>query len=281
MAEPETQPTDLQRLFSTVAQQHETISNLTTQVTALLAARVNPDGTATQTEQPLPPFVANAAPSESLYVRFPGIESTVLVAIAHHSFYPTHLYKLEPRWRELLDSERLADAGKSRTTKDYPTPNSVLAPLSIYFRVLTALATAGKSADQTFVIANAGLAYINHLMDLSEKYQWSAVVAYHLDFHLNQRQRMKDGDFTGWLHPDIDLQSKHLFNRQKSLGARLSGGSRATTSNSSGSSGKLPLTDQVCFNYNKGTPCLQNPCPRLHVCRKCRANDHVERDCQA
>jgi hypothetical protein len=281
-AAPLIDPAALQTLFSTVATQTQAISNLTNQVTSLLAARINPDGTSAQTEQPLPPFVAIDAPSESLYTRFPTIESSVLLSIAQHTFHPTHLYKLEPRWREMLDTERVADSAKSRTHKDFPTLASLLAPLAIFFRILTAIATSGKSADQTFVIANAGLSYINHLMDLSDKYQWPAVVAYHLDFHLAQRLPMKDGNFTGWLHPNIHLQSTHLFSRPKSLSARMSGGgSRATaTSPASSNSGtKTPVGEQVCYNHNKGTACLSIPCPRRHVCRKCHAQDHIEKDC--
>jgi len=38
-------------------------------------------------------------------------------------------------------------------------------------------------------------------------------------------------------------------------------------------------TRQVCFNYNRGRPCTQQPCTRLHTCSSCREKGHSAHNC--
>ncbi|KAJ7108215.1 hypothetical protein C8R44DRAFT_938234 [Mycena epipterygia] len=63
----------------------------------------------------MPPFVANNPPSKSsLYDLFPSLEAGQLLEIARHEFRPADLYKLDSRFRDRTDIDRLEDSkGKS------------------------------------------------------------------------------------------------------------------------------------------------------------------------
>jgi len=64
------------------------------------------------------------------------------------------------------------------TTKDYPTPYSIEAPLTVYLRILVAHATGA----QVPIVARAAMFYIAQFLKLRTKYEWAAVLNYHMAF---------------------------------------------------------------------------------------------------
>ncbi|KAJ6490554.1 hypothetical protein DFH09DRAFT_1454072, partial [Mycena vulgaris] len=150
----------------------------------------------------------------SLYDLFPSLEAGQLLEIARHDFRPSDLYKLDSRFRDRTDIDRLDDSrGKSHSVKDYPSLHSLITPLYMYFRVLVAFASSSGDAEATRVISDGSARYYEHLHDLHQRYEWSAVVEYHLQYHLIRRREMVNGDYSRWGHTDADLMNRYLYTR--------------------------------------------------------------------
>ncbi|KAG6876671.1 hypothetical protein C0992_012133 [Termitomyces sp. T32_za158] len=232
---------------------------------------------ATQANPPLafPAFISTdqSSAGKSLPALFPAIETSLLLDIARHEFRPLDLCKLDPASKfRRADMER-SDNGGSRVTgtKDYPALHNLLIPLSTYFSVLQAFAATSGNAHATFLIGHGAARYASHLMNLNQKYEWAAVLQYHVHFYLNRRQEMLAGSYAGWAKPDDLLLTEFcLGNARMPAASRKPAGKR-----------DRDVSSETCFAFNKGT-CTASPCPdgRVHKCRKCGGKEHGEKDCK-
>ncbi|KAF5384159.1 hypothetical protein D9615_003180 [Tricholomella constricta] len=210
-----------------------------------------------------PAFVSTDAfpAGKSLPNLFPSIETSTLLDIARHEFRPIDLCKLDSRYRNKADVDRLeGTAPRSSALKDYPSLHSLLTPLTMYFAVLQAFAAMAGNTHATFIMGHAAARYITHLLELHQRYEWSAVVQYHMQFHLHRRQEMLTGSYTGWSQPDNLLMTEYLFGRQRSS-------TTASTPSRISNKPKTDISSQTCFAFNKGS-CTTTPCPngRIHKC---------------
>ncbi|TRM64923.1 hypothetical protein BD626DRAFT_536131 [Schizophyllum amplum] len=97
----------------------------------------------------------------------------------HPHSLPGDLFKLDSRFRDKVNQPGPDSSIAPRTgsSKDYPILHFLLTPLSIYFEILTAFAaTGGGSAADVFVISRGGFHYIQHIMQLHQQYEWTAVM---------------------------------------------------------------------------------------------------------
>lgn len=225
---------------------------------------------------PLPPFVATPSPfvGKSLQNQFPEIEAGTLLEIVRHDSKPDDLFKLSLRARDKVDPDRSESSKKiSGPYAAYPSLHSLLTPLTAYFSVLQSFAVSSGDAITASSIGIGGQRYIAHILDLHQRYEWLAVVEYHIHFHLRRRCELADGNYNGWLQADPDLLNSYVYDRRRSARSEVSRGSAGST--------KKDVKDQVCFTFNKGD-CLTSPCPsgRLHKCRKCNSSEHGEKHCK-
>jgi hypothetical protein len=224
-----------------------------------------------------PAFVStDASPAgKSLPNLFPSVETSVLLEIARHEFRPIDLCKLDSRFRSKIDVER-SDSAAPRTGafKEYPSLHALLIPLSTYFDVLQAFAASAGDANATFLIGHNAALYTAHLLELHQTYEWTAVVQYHMQFHLHRQQEMINGSYSGWGRPDQLLMSQYLFGRFRSTNT-------SSSSRSGPGKSKRDMSSETCFAFNKGS-CTTSPCPdgRVHKCRKCSGVDHGEKTCK-
>jgi len=159
-----------------------------------------------------------------------------------------------------------------------PSLHSLVTPLNVYFDVLLSFAASAGDAAITRLMGHGALAYSNLLLDLNQKYEWAAVVQYHMDFHMDRIQEMCHGDYSGWAQLDSQLVSQHLVSRVRPPPS-AGGASRPRSSVKD----KVPSTSaQLCFAFNAGS-CTSNPCPngRVHKCRCCESADHGDIACPA
>ena len=142
----------------------------------------------------------------------------------------------------------------------------LLPTLVTYFSVLQLFAASSGDAVAASSIGIGSQCYIAHILDLHQQYEWPAMVKYHIHFHLQQRCKMADGDYNGWLWADPDLLNSFVYNC-----------CHLAHHESSHSSFKKDLKDQVCFTFNKGD-CTASPLisGHLHKCHKCASTEHRE-----
>ncbi|EPT05788.1 hypothetical protein FOMPIDRAFT_1092138, partial [Fomitopsis schrenkii] len=157
----------------------------------------------------------------SLLDLFPTVKAGVLLDIARHDFEPSDLYKLDSKYRDKAERSILDLSGgtitlRRTTTKDYPSFNSLFPPLTVYFQILLAFAASSNNAYLTFQVGRASMAYLRQLEIFHEEYQWSAVLAYHMEFHHLRLREMANGDYGGWARIDTELQAQHLVGRERS-----------------------------------------------------------------
>ncbi|KAI0078094.1 hypothetical protein K474DRAFT_1594715 [Panus rudis PR-1116 ss-1] len=206
---------------------------------------------------------------------FHNVESSVLLDIARHKFEPSDLYKLDPQYRDKEERTRLELDGetgnlavkKTRGSKDYPSLQSVLTPLFTYFRILSAFSLSSGSIDALYQVTAGAFTYLTHLNELNTKFQWPAVLAYHLEYHRIRRHEMARGDYSGWGKVDDSLKSEHLF-----------GQNRVSTPKTA-KKGTAQSPSDICNLFNKGV--CQSPCKygRTHKCLSCNASDHGKSTC--
>lgn len=224
-------------------------------------------------------FAPSAAPpaGASLLDLFPSIDGTVLLDIARHEFKPGDLYKLDTRHkdraaRQILELNSGVVAVRNQAPRGYPSFHSLDVPLSTFFNVLAGFASTGSNATALYHLTASTMTYLARLVQFSLDYQWSAVVAYHFDFHYKRRRDMLRGDYSGWATIDTGLQAKHLIGKER---WRIS-----TTAKASGTTKTAHSADaNVCRNFNKGacaSPCAHN---RVHKCTSCGAADHGQSVC--
>ncbi|KAF6765524.1 hypothetical protein DFP72DRAFT_867991 [Ephemerocybe angulata] len=240
---------------------------------------ISADPSAARHEDFKPPPFTGSAPTESksLRTQFPDVKSSLLLDIMRHHLAPDDLHKLDFHGRPLAAETK----GKASTSSSlrYKSVFDLVVPLLTYFQVLGAFAATSGTALDVLHVMRGGMVYVSHIIDLSTRYQWEAVVRYHTRFHDARLVDMEEGDYSGWGRKDIDLMADVLVGwevRDKGRSAAGSSGSKSDKSTSS-----LPITQQVCWDFNKGH-CSTTPCPngRIHKCRKCSSTEHGQHACK-
>ncbi|KAJ6592556.1 hypothetical protein B0H19DRAFT_918779, partial [Mycena capillaripes] len=121
----------------------------------------------------------------SLFDLFPSLEAGQLLEIARHEFRPADLYKLDSRFRDRTDIDRSSRRRQGQIRCQGLSPiHSLITPLILYFRVLVAFAASSGNAEATRIISDGSARYYEHLHDLYQRYEWSAIVEYHSQYHL-------------------------------------------------------------------------------------------------
>ncbi|KAJ3991405.1 hypothetical protein F5050DRAFT_1581467, partial [Lentinula boryana] len=206
---------------------------------------------------------------------FPSLEPTMLLDIARHELRPIDLHKLDSKLREKADDSGSTSSFLScdSSSKDHPSLSALLVPLNLYFRILIHFAFSGGKADVVTALSTGFLLYMDHLNDLNFRYEWYAVLQYHMEFHAHCRREMVKGKYDGWGGHDYDLMMKFLFGRDRVKCSMVSGLSQLASKPR-----KLLIEQQVCFAWNSGN-CTASPCKWLHQCLKCHLKEHVGKDC--
>ncbi|KAI0077820.1 hypothetical protein K474DRAFT_1661235 [Panus rudis PR-1116 ss-1] len=237
-----------------------------------------PAASSPESSTSFPTIVSTAAPSTtgmSLPDYFHNIEPSVLLDIVRHKFEPSDLYKLDPQFRDKeertrieLDGDNLA-IKKTRGSKDYSSLESMHPPLYTYFMILSTFALSSKSLDVVHQINSGAWRYLTHLSQLNAKFQWPAVLSYHLEYHRIRRREMARGDYSGWGKVDDALKSEHLFGQARTPNAKTS--SKKTSPRESNL--------ETCNLFNKGL--CTSPCKygRTHKCSGCGSSDHGKASC--
>jgi hypothetical protein len=160
-----------------------------------------------------------------------------------------------------LNSTTLELITNDTALKEYKSLNSILVPLSTYLSILTMHAQASEKAA---TISFNTLCYIAHLVKIASKYEWTAVVAYHMAFFAKRKHEMSEADYRGWRRIDLELQGEHLYPNRK---LKVNSSKVSTRSPSS-------ATDP-CRNFNQGE-CTAAKCPwgRPHTCSTWGKTDH-------
>ncbi|KAI9001308.1 hypothetical protein BD414DRAFT_405376, partial [Trametes punicea] len=226
----------------------------------------------------VPPANIPSPTGTSLIKLFPHIEASVLLEIARHEFKPSDLSKLDSKYRDraarsVLEFDAIVGGFTIRdpSTKDYPSLHSIFAPLITYFQILTMFAASSGSTAAVGHVAVGSFAYLSQLEQFNEDYQWSAVLAYHMDFHYKRRSFMADGDYSGWDTIDAGLQAKHLIGKERLRIVAV------RSKNPSGSAASATL--EVCRLFNRGA--CESPCrhKRIHKCSGCGSTEHGRAAC--
>ncbi|KAF5347701.1 hypothetical protein D9757_013500 [Collybiopsis confluens] len=204
----------------------------------------------------LPPFAsAQAQPRKSLFDTFPLVEASTLLEVARHELRPMDLRKLDSKLRDKADDEGSLGSfvPRASSSKDYPSLTTVISPLTLYFRILTQSASSGGKVDIVADLTSGLFAYIDHLHFLNSRYDWSAVLQYHMAFHGLRRRDMINGVYDGWAKVDQELWTLHLWSHERAKRPV------ATAFSGSASKGKrLPMEQQpllanVCTNAGNAT----------------------------
>lgn len=223
-----------------------------------------------------------AGASPSLLAQFPEVEEAVIISVVTHTLKPSDLYKLDIKYRDKADRGTLEfDNGSVRvrtdtSTRDYPTPQSIEAPLTVYIRILIAHAV---PTGQVAEVALATMSYMESFLKLRTDYEWSAVLQYHMAFFARRRREMVQGNYSGWRQMDQQLQGDHLVGFRKPRPA-------ATAAQASSSSRRLDVarTTEVCRMFNTGM-CTTGAIPcrngRIHKCLQCGNQQHAANNCTA
>uniref|UniRef100_A0A8H7XNY1 Uncharacterized protein n=1 Tax=Psilocybe cubensis TaxID=181762 RepID=A0A8H7XNY1_PSICU len=245
----------------------------------------------------IPPFISNAASSsatsESLLDLFPNVPRATILEIVQFMFHPLNLNKLDLSAHKkvhdaqssiVLENDNITVKPRLGTAKDYPTLQSLLEPLFVYFNILGQYAASSGSALATREVISAFAYYCAQITTFSRTYHWHAVLAYHQRFFLRRSKEMSHGDFSGWMVSNAALQAICLTPHARGTAVAAAPKGRSSTSGTLGSSSlfstKTPVAQQTCFNFNPGT-CKTLPCPagRLHKYQSCGADDHGKTDC--
>ncbi|KAJ8089341.1 hypothetical protein PM082_014589 [Marasmius tenuissimus] len=163
---------------------------------------------------------------------------------------------------------------QASSSKDYPSFAALLTPLMLYFRILTQFAVSGGNLDAVAALTYGLFAYIEHLSSLNHRYEWSAVLQYHMAFHGLRRRDMVNGIYDSWGKSEPELMTQFLWGHE-----RVKRSSPSTSTSSSAQKAKKgPIEQQMCFAFNKGS-CTTSPCPRIHKCSTCNSKDHGASGC--
>ncbi|KAG6853809.1 hypothetical protein C0991_001260 [Blastosporella zonata] len=214
---------------------------------------------------PSPSVDNSSSVFRSLREMFPYIDSRLLLLVARHEIDPLELWKLDiresaRRRNTELTSSMFEPSSSSAPIssimddmlRQFPTLNTLLVPLTMYFRIIEASLSLTLYASRTNILelqhipspalhntflrvmadtfthlvsaSHVTQAYIAHIADIDEYYDWSAVLAYHMAFHEKRRAEMavargqgKDETaFRKWAQSDEELTALYLSGRKKS-----------------------------------------------------------------
>ena len=209
---------------------------------------------------------------------FPSIRATVLAAVIDHTLEGDELHKLDSdmarrKGRIAFDRYGREFDGQGTTTEDYPTLQSLIDPLTTYFRVLIASCSSITDLQE---LAGASHQYVSQLVTFADKYEWAAVLAYHFDFYRARVREMKRGYYSGWAHVDGGLYTRHLTGRTK--GYATAPGRNPGMGNPDGVSSsddeRHIRKEDLCDLFNPGicaSPCRYR---RIHQCQGCGSFEH-------
>ncbi|KIJ39169.1 hypothetical protein M422DRAFT_258059 [Sphaerobolus stellatus SS14] len=118
-----------------------------------------------------------------------------------------------------------------------------------YFDIMQTFASTSGKSEAVRCVSTAALTYLQHLMKFSFRYDWSAVLSYHMAFHCHRRRDMLKGKYAQWAKINRELMNEHLLGHEK-----LYSSSRAFSSSSKLSRDVEPSV-AVCklFNQSKCT----------------------------
>ncbi|KAH9846469.1 hypothetical protein C2E23DRAFT_949406 [Lenzites betulinus] len=230
--------------------------------------------------------IGTPATGASLLDLFPSIKASVLLDISRHDFEPSDLYKLDSKYRDkasrsVLDFNGRTFSLRDPTTKEYPSFHALFAPLMTYFNILAAFAATSGNSAAVYQVSSGGSLYMTQLEQFTEDYQWSAVLAYHMEFHHKRRRDMIRGDYSAWGLIDSALQAKHLNGRDRArfTASNARGPSKAHSGSSPSGSPRTDMSSEVCNLFNRGV--CTSPCryKRQHKCNDCNASDHGQHNC--
>ncbi|KAG7098243.1 hypothetical protein E1B28_000207 [Marasmius oreades] len=276
---PPPMPTVTSASGQTVTMSMEEMMRMVVSLSSQLSTS-SPAATSTTPVQPaIPAFISVPTPErKSLFDAFPRLEAGTLLAVTRHEIPPLDIRKLDPiLLKKAFDEGTLAAVGShSGCAKDYPSLASLLPPLGLYFQILIHFATSGGQLDIVSALATGMLQYILHLTDLNQRYEWHAVLTYHMSYHADRRREMVNNIYTGWGKPSSDLITEHLQGREIQRRAKQS--DAGSSQKSTPKKPKVPIEQQTCFAFNTGS-CTYNPCKRIHQCSSCQSKDHTVVSC--
>ncbi|RPD64168.1 hypothetical protein L227DRAFT_320030 [Lentinus tigrinus ALCF2SS1-6] len=170
------------------------------------------------------------------------------------------------------DTTRGSDAQGS-TIADYPTLQSLVDPLTTYFRILIAACT---SVYDLLQLADGSHQYLSQLVAFEGKYEWAAVLAYHFDFYRAQVREMKRGNYAGWAQVTVNaaLHVRHLAGREKGYAAARTPSVAGLHKMDNSSDEGLAREGELCDLFNPGV--CASPCRyrRIHQCQGCGSYEH-------
>ncbi|KAJ7630393.1 hypothetical protein FB45DRAFT_1027619 [Roridomyces roridus] len=140
--------------------------------------------------------------------QYPHVAPHLILKVVRHQLEPLDVARLDPDRKETV-----FEHGCFWT--DHLTIESLVAPLAIYFRILQSWVSAtSRNDDSENLVSQCALAYIAHLHELNEHYEWVFVLQYHVSFHEKQRKLMRRGEYSQWNVVDMDLvgiREQHLL----------------------------------------------------------------------
>ena len=103
-----------------------------------------------------------------------------------------------------------------------------------------------------------------------------------LDYAIAFFQKHQNSSLEAWFEVDGYLHTTHFGNatQRAVIAAAARAASPTKTSQKTLSSSTVPISEQVCHNYNRPTGCKfdDNDCLRLHICSLCRG-EHTQLTC--
>lgn len=202
-----------------------------------------------------------APEAKEITLLYPAIPSKNIAAIFDGTFDPKDLYKLHRTVSLDVDDEdeisivggKLLSKRRKGTAKDYPYP-------SVWSRAFIQYVSVVSCFDKYSGLVRPLLEFYGQIMELSQSYQWEAVLTLALTFH---KERIVLGimDFKAWDMPSAFID-KHLRGK---LRVKPSTTPKPHASN---------LSSMCCIRWNLGL-CNSSSCPRKHACRRC-GQDHKE-----
>ena len=186
----------------------------------------------------------------NLTVRFAGVDPKYIDQIWKGTFDPKDLKHLSTGTLPsgIFESSLPASERQLR---------SIFMGFKVYSQIVKSLATPQLALDLTTAFDT----YEQRLWENIACFTLESVEQYHKAF-VHRAIRTRQDDPTVW-QPDND-RSAQIFLRH-----RLSSTSGASS---------IPIEQQICFNYNKGTCTRGEKCSRQHRCRICKGS-HPELSC--
>jgi hypothetical protein len=206
--------------------------------------------------------------ARDLALQIPGLHEKDLLAIWKGSFDPDNTARLRSHARHrhrgnvtTLEDGRLETGPPKADLKPLHSPEIYFECFTNYIIIVSSLCQCPPG------LQIAMLHFINKIRSLSGFYTWKgAVLDLALAYH---RVVMNHGQLepTNWTIPD---SFQYTFTTpfmmlEKGLAVRGAAGKRSRTDTRT----SPPLVSNTCNSFNKGTPCLKDPCKFEHRCSKC------------